>query len=331
MAPPPLLVSVDRRGRSDFGPGWQPARAMADRFIRAGVPAVLVDINEELTRTLRRWPESPFFVVADTFADGSPNREHHPQPFGLRRALEQHGRPYLGSTYDAYRCSSSGDKIAAREILASRVALPRGIAVRGGDAARAAAKIARELRFPVVVKRARNSGASIGVDLARDEAELRTVLRARLAADPPLVVEEYVAGRELSVWILELGRDAEAFGIVEVHKRTAILTQRGKVLGRTGRPGKTIAEALFETPPRLSQLLRRRVEDAALAAHDALGLRHYSRVDLIVREGVPYVLDVNARPQIGGEGLGAVARSRRKRLDTVLRGLVRRHLPGLCA
>ena len=55
-------------------------------------------------------------------------------------------------------------------------------------------------------------------------------------------------------------------------------------------------------PAPLDAVLRRRIERVALKAYQALRLRDYGRVDLRVRNGVPYVLDVNANPDITMEG-----------------------------
>jgi D-alanine-D-alanine ligase len=57
-----------------------------------------------------------------------------------------------------------------------------------------------------------------------------------------------------------------------------------------------------QCPAILDKVLRRRIERVALAAYQALRLRDYGRVDMRVRNGVPYVLDVNANPDVTMEG-----------------------------
>jgi D-alanine-D-alanine ligase len=57
-----------------------------------------------------------------------------------------------------------------------------------------------------------------------------------------------------------------------------------------------------QCPALLDKTLKRRIERVALATYKALNLRDYGRVDMRVRNGVPYVLDVNANPDITMEG-----------------------------
>ena len=57
-----------------------------------------------------------------------------------------------------------------------------------------------------------------------------------------------------------------------------------------------------QCPAPIDPVLKRRIEKAAMNAFRALRLRDYGRVDLRVRNGVPYVLDVNANPDITMEG-----------------------------
>jgi D-alanine-D-alanine ligase len=57
-----------------------------------------------------------------------------------------------------------------------------------------------------------------------------------------------------------------------------------------------------QCPAPVDPVLKRRIERVALKAYQALRLRDYGRIDMRVRNGVPYVLDVNANPDITMEG-----------------------------
>lgn len=55
-------------------------------------------------------------------------------------------------------------------------------------------------------------------------------------------------------------------------------------------------------PAPLDEKLRKRIEKVALDTYKACGCRDYARVDIRVRDGEPYVLDVNSNPDITTEG-----------------------------
>jgi D-alanine-D-alanine ligase len=56
-------------------------------------------------------------------------------------------------------------------------------------------------------------------------------------------------------------------------------------------------ETTFFTPARISKDATAKAADAAIAAHNALGLRHLSRVDMIVdKAGTPWFLEANVLP-----------------------------------
>lgn len=64
-----------------------------------------------------------------------------------------------------------------------------------------------------------------------------------------------------------------------------------------------------QCPTEVPDRLRERIESVSEAAYRALRLRDYGRIDLRVRRGIPYVLDVNSNPDITMEG--GLARSAR--------------------
>lgn len=53
---------------------------------------------------------------------------------------------------------------------------------------------------------------------------------------------------------------------------------------------------VYHIPPRLTEEERKLLENTAKKAFKVLGLRDYARVDIIYRDGVPYVLEVNSLP-----------------------------------
>jgi D-alanine-D-alanine ligase len=55
-------------------------------------------------------------------------------------------------------------------------------------------------------------------------------------------------------------------------------------------------------PARVDDELRHRIENVCRRTQRALHVRDYGRIDLRVRDGIPYVVDVNSNPDITMEG-----------------------------
>jgi D-alanine-D-alanine ligase len=101
------------------------------------------------------------------------------------------------------------------------------------------------------------------------------------------LVERAVGGREAAVSVIDGADGPQALPAVE------IVTDGPYDYDARYNPGRTE----YFTPARLDAAAARAAADMALRAHDALGLRHLSRTDLILDDdGVPHFLEVNVAP-----------------------------------
>jgi D-alanine-D-alanine ligase len=137
--------------------------------------------------------------------------------------------------------------------------------------------------FPCVVKPIRE-GSSVGVTICRAPGELRAAVERALCFDDEILVERFIAGREISVAILE----DRALGAVEIAPRDGFYDYANKYIrGATD----------YFVPPRVSPERYRGILTQALRAHLALGCRGATRVDMIVSDaGNEFVLEVNTLP-----------------------------------
>jgi len=143
------------------------------------------------------------------------------------------------------------------------------------------------LAVPYVVK-VPCQGSSVGVYIVKEAAEGETALEKAFAQADTILVETFVSGRELTVGIL----GETALPIIEIRPRGGFYSYENKYTW-TNRGG----AAEHECPARLSQAEKEIVEQAALAAHRALELEIYSRVDVILNKNrEPQVLEVNTIP-----------------------------------
>jgi D-alanine-D-alanine ligase len=142
----------------------------------------------------------------------------------------------------------------------------------------------RPLDPPYVVK-PNNEGSSVGVRIVRDARE-RPIDRNDWPFGPEVLVERYVAGRELTVAVL----GERALTVTEIRPRQGFYDYHAKYTEHQ-------AEHLIPAP--LAPEIFERTMDAALAAHRVLGCRGTSRADFRLDESDPdglYLLEVNTQP-----------------------------------
>ncbi|MBP7088825.1 MAG: D-alanine--D-alanine ligase [Candidatus Omnitrophica bacterium] len=145
-------------------------------------------------------------------------------------------------------------------------------------------------KYPLVVKPS-FLGSSLGVTIVKDKRGLKPALNKAFSYYPKVIIEDYIEGRELTVGILE----DKAMGVVE------IIPKRGYYDFNT-KYGDNKAE--FVVPAKLSSKVYDEVKRAGLAAHLALGCRHFSRVDIrLDKNNKPYILEVNSIPGLTSHSL----------------------------
>ena len=209
----------------------------------------------------------------------------------LRGLLDFIGIPYVGSTSDSARLA--WDKPTAK-VLVSRagVSTPRSIALSRDSFRELGAQsvldsLELELPVPLVVKPAQG-GSAQGVTLVDDRNDLpRAMVDAYTYCDVALV-EQRIIGTEIAVGIIDSGDGPVALPAVEIQPLSGVYSFEARY---------NAGETRFFTPARLNDEVSARAAEAALQAHRALGLRHLSRVDIIVDgAGTPWFLEANVLP-----------------------------------
>jgi D-alanine-D-alanine ligase len=230
--------------------------------------------------------------------------------------LDMLGIPYTGSGPLALGVSLRKDR--AKDVLRAAGVPTPAAAVLSGTPQRPEDDLqkirAARLDYPLIVKPTRED-ASVGICAASvvhdDEALCERVIAMRHAHRQPLLVEQYIVGRELYVSLLG-NRPAQALPMHEIDFS----------LMPSGLPHIVCYEAKWDpgspkyagTKPRQAQGLGpqvvRRIEEAARAAFLALDLSDYGRCDVRLSEGgTPYIIDVNPNCDLSdGAGFSLAAR-----------------------
>ena len=207
--------------------------------------------------------------------------------------LEMLDIPYTGS--DPLTMAVTLDKECAKKLVsASGVAVAQDVVVYPLDMLSAQYSVLRTLTFPVIVKPAWE-GSSKGIRgksvVDRVEGLLSVVDTMRRDYQQPILIEEYIAGDELTVGVV--GNDPpEIIGIMRILPREP--NDRFVYGLDIKRDYKRLVT--YECPAPLSAKHEAAVRDATMKTWKALGCRDVSRIDFRLRDGIPYFLEVNPLP-----------------------------------
>ena len=152
----------------------------------------------------------------------------------------------------------------------------------GADRAAFAREVVAALELPVIVKPSKQ-GSSVALTVVRAVEALWPAIDLAARYDDEVMVERFVAGRELTVGIL----GAQALPVIEILPSHEIYDYECKYTA-----GMTV-ERVADLPAAVADTLQRQ----ARLAFEALGLRGYARVDFrLDASDVGYCLEVNTLP-----------------------------------
>lgn len=201
----------------------------------------------------------------------------------IQAALELLGVPYTGS--GPLSSGMAMDKAVAKMVMNScGVLTPKGKEVT--YTAEDIPTLTETLPVPCAVKVV-GGGSSIGVALPDTRGQLREALEEILRYGNRVVVEEKIAGRELTVPVL----DGQYLSPIE------IVPPEGMTFDYVAKYQSGAEAARELCPAPITEAEKQLLGAAALKLHRALGLSVYSRTDFILdKEGRAWCLEVNTLP-----------------------------------
>ncbi len=263
------------------------AARVEDAVGELGHQAVGIDVGQDLVARLRE--DRPDVVFIALHGPGGEDGT-------VQELLEILDLPYTGPGVAA--CALCMDKVAAKhEMRAAGIPTPdwaafNATAFRELGAADTLDEIEARLGFPLVVKPA-SQGSSLGVEFAATRDEVPEALLAAFSYDDRVLLERYVRGRELAVSVL----DGEALPIVEAIPREGDFFNF-EARYEIGRTDYVCPAELPEEAP---------VRELATRTYETLGCSGFARVDLILGDEGPQVLEVNAIPGLTDTSLFPMA------------------------
>ena len=267
-------------------------RRVAQALRDAGCAVVETDVNADLVELIRG-TDNPVVVpmlLGGLGEDGA-----------LREVLEVLGVPFVGPTGAASRLTFD-KSIATSVVTAAGLAAPRQIALphdifRELGAPALMESIGQQLGYPLMVKPAR-SGSALGATKVDDAASLPSALVAAYAYGPVAVIEQYLEGTEVAVTVLDEGDGPVALPPVEIRPESGVYDYESRY---------TAGATRFVTPAELPDDALAAAQELAVKVHQALGLRHLSRVDMMVTADGPVFFEGNVAPGMTETSLAPLA------------------------
>ena len=209
----------------------------------------------------------------------------------LRGLLDFVGVPFVSSRAAASRLA--WDKPTAKVLVERAGATtPRSIALsrdtfRDLGAVNVLERITAELSGPVVVKPAQG-GSAQGVTIVDNPDDLASAMVHAYRYWDVALVEQRIVGTEISVCVIDTGDGPVAVPAVEIEPLSGIYSFEARY---------NAGETRFYTPARISADVAARAAETAVTAHTTLGLRHISRIDIMIDgAGTPFFLEASVMP-----------------------------------
>ena len=279
------LVAVLKGGRSlERQVSLRSGARVEDALKRLGHRVVGIDAGGDLIGRLTETRPDVAFVALHG-RDGEDGT--------VQELLEVLGIPYTGSRVSA--CMRASDKVLAKHaMLDHEISTPdffafSETAFQALGAAQVLPALEARLQFPIVVKPS-CQGSALGIKFAREPKDVPGALLAAFSYDRKVLLERYVAGRELAVSVLEEAGEARVLPVVEavpVEEDFYDFEARYEI-GRTR----------FVCPAELDASVAERAGDLALRTYRMLGCSGFGRVDLMLERetGELFVLEANVIP-----------------------------------
>lgn len=191
--------------------------------------------------------------------------------------------PYTGCGVMA--SSVCMNKEYTKRILSTDKTIPliKSVFVRKGENVK---EMTKDLKYPLITKPV-SEGSSFGMTKVNSPDELEKAYLEAVKYNDDVLIEEYLTGICATVGVLEDENGKFATEILELRPKNEWYDYEAKY---------TKGMTEFILPAQLPCDMTDRVKKIAVNAFEKAGCRGVSRVDFLIVEDIPYVLEINTSP-----------------------------------
>tara|TARA_B100000959_G_scaffold82001_1_gene87255 strand:+ start:1735 stop:2700 length:966 start_codon:yes stop_codon:yes gene_type:complete len=152
-------------------------------------------------------------------------------------------------------------------------------------------EIIQKVGLPCFVK-PNSGGSSFGVSKIRKESELRLAIDEALKHDSEVLIEQFIEGVEVSCGIFK-NKKIEVFPVTEIVSHNEFFDYKAKYQG--------FSDEI--TPARISTQETHKIKETTKEIYQKLSLKGIVRIDYIIMQGIPYIIEINSIPGLSEESI----------------------------
>lgn len=251
-------------------------KAVSKALEKKGFTVLEYDFNGKLEEIISSFsPDIVFIALHGRFGeDGT-----------VQGALEILGIPYTGS--DVLTSSVCMNKLFTKFILQSiNIPTPKYVSIKK-DKSISYDKVCEYLNSKKVVVKPNDQGSTVGLSIVSNESEYLVALEKAFKLSSVVLLEEYLKGTEITVSVIGNYPDYKILPIIEIIPAHEYYDYESKYI-----PGMSI----HKIPANISKNAENKAIEFANTIAKTLNLRDFARIDMIVKDETPYVLEINTIP-----------------------------------
>ena len=243
---------------------FKSGKAVIKGLKRRGYNVTAIDVDPDLAIKLKRKHIGAAFIALHGRwgEDGS-----------VQGLLEIMGIPYTGS--GVLGSAMAMDKVVMKMMFES-MGIPSPAYTQAEDGGTV------HFPLPFVVKPA-NEGSTIGISIVKKQKEVMAAIKKARMFDKKVMIEKYIEGDEITVGIV----NGEALPVVQVKPSSGFYDFEAKY---------TKGMTEYIVPAKIDKTIAKKAGDIAMEVYKAFELAGCVRIDMLVDDDLPKVIDINTSP-----------------------------------
>lgn len=154
------------------------------------------------------------------------------------------------------------------------------------------AEIVASLGLPLFVKPC-DSGSSYGISRVNQQNDLKNAVENAFREGDSVVIESFLDGTEVTCGVYRNADGIQALPLAEIVSENEFFDYEAKYLGKSQEI----------VPARISEEHTKKVQEIAKRIYGILRLRSIARIDFMLVNGEPYLIEVNTTPGFTDESI----------------------------